>query len=1132
MPPRASAATARRAAEKNADVTIIPKEIPLPKTSARLRSNVVELFADAQQSLAGHRKLVVRLRKIQEICCGLRSKAAATKADGGGNDADADGQQQRVQQRAQARQLREQYARADRLAEGEFNAEIARCLLRVLTVKRTEGAGDRVSKFLAAFLIHASEKDALIFTAAGDAGDADDDDATPETPVSRLTYALASTFIPLTAAKDRTVRFRTTQILTHIVGALTAIDDELYYAIRQALTRRIRDKEAAVRVQAVTGLTSLVGDAGDADSDTTALLERLLDILQNDASAEVRRVLLVGLPLSRRTLPYLLERARDVDTTTRKALYARLLPSLGDFRHLSLSMREKLLRWGVQDRDEAVRKAAGRIFYEHWIEDCVSSQQQQHEQEGADESSAPPTVSIPALVELLERIDVLNSGAENGVAHDAMRSFWDGRPDYRQAVAFDDAFWADLTPESAFLARSFNDFCRADPTGRFDDLVEEKLPEVTAVAIYLHRVVAELVAKTRADPKDGAVLELDFVAEQLLHICLTLDYSDEVGRRKMLMLLRETLASPELSEGLIRLVAEALRTVCGPGVKNEAEYCSVVLEAIAEVHDTIAASNAQADGRTGRSEGDDADMMDVDDDDDEEEEDQPSDAEDKPFNREAAKAKAIQEMVVNMKCLYIAQCMLQNIEGNLHSNDNLVTMLNTLIVPAVRSYEAPIRERGLECLGLCCLLDRNLAEENLALFVQCFQKGHKELQDMAVKILADILTVHTTILVPAPPAAESQEPELRPYHRPVLKVFARALRPGCPPPVQAAAVVALSKLLLTGTLSPTGKTVTETIRRMNETAVDQMLRALILAFFNPGTRDNLTLRQALTYFLPVYCHSRLENARHMCRLAVSMVGIILAAAEEYFSLEAEEDSDGEFVDEESGEKEVRALMANVIGMLVEWTDERRVVDAGHVAVVNGEARDRPPAWLHLSIARDIMERVLGAGDWADAAASKGERKYLLSMLGKLHVPAPPTVVTEEGEVRSVETGVRLATALKELFDEAIALNVAPDATSRNALVKGKNAVLRIMAGTQAGDAAKGSSGRGRRRGTTADAADDETVAGNETTLSTAATDATALEDRSTATIGQTRDGDGGGDGGGDGDGESTILAQGMEQMKV
>jgi condensin complex subunit 3 len=79
---------------------------------------------------------------------------------------------------------------------------------------------------------------------------------------------------------------------------------------------------------------------------------------------------------------------------------------------------------------------------------------------------------------------------------------------------------------------------------------------------------------------------------------------------------------------------------------------------------------------------------------------------DKPFNKEEAKAKVLREIVVNMKCLHIALCMLQNVEGNLQANMNLVTMLNNLVVPAVRSHEAPIRERGLECLGLCCLLDK------------------------------------------------------------------------------------------------------------------------------------------------------------------------------------------------------------------------------------------------------------------------------------------------------------------------------------------------------------------------------------------------------------------------------------------
>ncbi|KAI5309152.1 hypothetical protein KEM55_003937, partial [Ascosphaera atra] len=665
MPARApsSTSTRREGASTSHAVTKanVPEETPLPSTSSRLRSSVVEIFTDAQRSTTGHRKLVVRLRKIQEVCSGLRSNGKNGKEN----------------ERRESGNFDEDSVSAGSQAEKEFNAEVSRCLLRILPVKRTEGAADKALKFLAAFLSHASERDLEAFGA----GDEEDIDTIPETPTSRLTFALASTVVPITAAKDKTIRFRATQIITIMVTSLNSIDDELYYVLRQSLTKRIRDKEPAVRVQAVLGLSRLVGNEEEG-GDSKALLDRLLDILQNDTNAEMRRTLLLNLPLSQRTLPFLLERARDMDATTRRALYARLLPQLGDFRHLSLSVREKLLRWGLRDRDETVRKATGRLFYEHWIEDCAASQEKEGEEEGNK-------ASIPALVELLERIDVVNSGTEEGVAHEAMRAFWEGRPDYREALVLDGEFWETLTPESVFMARSFNDFCREDDTGKYDNLVEEKLPEVTALAFYLHKYMTELFQKIKEDePNKEAIIEAEFIVEQILYISLTLDYSDEVGRRKMFDLLRQTLAVPELSEELIKLVVEVLRTVCGSGAKNEAEFCSVVLEAIAEVHDTIANEDSFASAKSRPDDDGDVDMMDA----EEDEEEKDEQDEQKPFNKEEAKARIIKEIMVNLKCLHIAQCMLQNVEGQLQSNDNLVTMLNTLVVPAVRSHEAPIRE--------------------------------------------------------------------------------------------------------------------------------------------------------------------------------------------------------------------------------------------------------------------------------------------------------------------------------------------------------------------------------------------------------------------------------------------------------
>jgi condensin complex subunit 3 len=472
--------------------------------------------------------------------------------------------------------------------------------------------------------------------------------------------------------------------------------------------KRIRDKEPTIRIQAVLGLGRLAGNEAeeqenddDSDNDDAGgLLEKLLEVLQHDSSAEVRRSLLLNLPLTPGTLPYLLERARDMDAATRRALYSRLLPTLGDFRHLSLSMREKLLRWGLRDRDENVRKAAGRLFRERWIEDCVGPRS---EEEGAVLGQAAPP-SHPALLELLERIDVVNSGVNGGIALEAMRDFWEGRSDYRDEITFDDAFWDSLTPENVFVARSFNDFCRQEGGGKYEILVEEKMPEVTKLAFYLERYTKVLLDNVKRANEEGEgneeeTVEQEFIVEQLLHIGLSLDYSDEVGRRKMFTLLRETLAIADLPDEVTRLAIEVLRGVCGSDAAGEREFCGVVLEAVAEVHDNID-DDVEESFHSARSEISDMTPS--------RNKSGKSARSTTPVSQEGEEdeEKIIREIMINMKCLHIAQCMLQNVEGNLQQNAHLVTMLNNLVVPAVRSHEAPIRERGLLCLGLCCLLDK------------------------------------------------------------------------------------------------------------------------------------------------------------------------------------------------------------------------------------------------------------------------------------------------------------------------------------------------------------------------------------------------------------------------------------------
>ena len=89
-------------------VTRILEETP----ENALRTKVCTIFSDAQKSTTAHRKLAASLRKIQEACCYEPPKGASKSAGD--------------------------------FEEEDFNAEMVRCVKRVLPVRKAEPAGDRV----------------------------------------------------------------------------------------------------------------------------------------------------------------------------------------------------------------------------------------------------------------------------------------------------------------------------------------------------------------------------------------------------------------------------------------------------------------------------------------------------------------------------------------------------------------------------------------------------------------------------------------------------------------------------------------------------------------------------------------------------------------------------------------------------------------------------------------------------------------------------------------------------------------------------------------------------------------------------------------------------------------------------
>lgn len=196
------------------------------------------------------------------------------------------------------------------------------------------------------------------------------------------------------------------------------------------------------------------------------------------------------------------------------------------------------------------------------------------------------------------------------------------------------------------------------------------------------------------------------------------------------------------------------------------------------------------------------------------------------------------------------------------------------------------------------------------------------MQITTLHILCDILTTHATLL-----SSPTTDPALQ---KSIFKIFHKALKATNSPDVQLAATTALCKLMLTSVIQD-----------------EDLLKQLVLCYFEPATKDNAGVRQALSYFLPVYCHSRRENMERMAKVVIPVMHSLVALGDE---LEEEEEMVG---------------LGVVGGMLVDWTDARKVVvqdaasvswdEAGRKQVkeVNGD--------IHIDLAEAILEKVMTHG---------------------------------------------------------------------------------------------------------------------------------------------------------------------------
>lgn len=92
-----------------------------------------------------------------------------------------------------------------------------------------------------------------------------------------------------------------------------------------------------------------------------------------------------------------------------------------------------------------------------------------------------------------------------------------------------------MNPEKAFLARIFVEHCISE---KDEARLEDTLPVVTALAFRIQDEYNKLVGAVNGEGEDPT--ERAFIVGELLRLAVSLDYSDEIGRRKMFQLARQS----------------------------------------------------------------------------------------------------------------------------------------------------------------------------------------------------------------------------------------------------------------------------------------------------------------------------------------------------------------------------------------------------------------------------------------------------------------------------------------------------------------------------------------------------------------------------------------------------------------
>ncbi|KAL1753202.1 armadillo-type protein [Schizophyllum commune] len=714
---------------------------------------------------------------------------------------------------------------------------------------------DRLVQFIGSYVKYMNEKGAWLDTEDAEA-DGDDD-----TFASRFIAAFIRYILQGYKATNKAVRVRVVQITSHVISHLGQIELDLYNDLKTALKDRMQDKDASVRALAVTSLCKIVDTATEDEDYDTEVEELLLDALASDPAAEVRRAVLVNLPLDERRLEFILPRLREQDAIARRLMYTKILAldSKPDEElppaHPSKLRPEQIteiVKAGLEDRDETVRAAAAHLMAS-WYDEMAQ------------------------LVTFLSLFDLEIGGGE--LAKRAVEAVFKARPETVGNLQFDTrTSEEDFTPESALLMRIFVDYCKVHDSSRIDAV----MPEIQTLATVVQKTFNTLIEDIDNEEREVFIEGLGtakyskmLIIDQVLHT-ITLMPIDHYGGRITSALMRRMLEHPLLPSELIPRCLDVLREV----IQNERDLIMMVVEIMDELRDP--AAKRAADAEDGEAQDPDQ-SQDID-------SPEATPIGKRPYNEMFKKPVAEltddeREQVdeIDLKCLTLLQCVLERVEEPLENNAMLMGPTANVVQPAIQRDELEFKEKGLTCLGLLCTI--SLVKVVVEIFFQLMVDSDDDkllavaAHGLAKLVLAGMVSAARTDGCDEDPKGEDDTNE-----RSMLEL-----------------VLFCCRILLNPFPS-------------------QTIRNLIIAYTHPDNLSNQPLIQCLHHALSVFAHTAAMNKdimRSVCVLLYIRESVSLHAShlqsfrplyEQLCAVYREQRDEGALEP------------SRVIAMFLEWTD--------------------------------------------------------------------------------------------------------------------------------------------------------------------------------------------------------------------